>query len=72
MRKVVPKKAQSFYKKNQVLHTPYFAKLDDRGYNLTVKRLTELQTVAERMSTEVLKLDITVDYEGCLFVSGCD
>jgi hypothetical protein len=70
LRKVVPKKAQSFYKKDQVLHTPYFAKLDDRGYDLTVKRLTELKTVTERMGTEILKLDITVDCEGCLFVPG--
>ncbi len=42
LRKVIPKKSQSYYKKSKILHRPYFAKLDDRGYDFTVKRIQEL------------------------------
>lgn len=42
LRKMDPKKAQSYYNKKQVLHRPYFAKLDDRGFRFDVKRITSL------------------------------
>lgn len=40
--KLDQKKEQSYFKKKEILHRPFFAKLDDRGYDFTVKRISEL------------------------------
>ncbi len=68
LRKITAKKAQSYFKKSKTLSVPYFCKLDDRGYNFTVKRIECLKTATRQLQTELLKLDVTCDYEGCFFI----
>jgi hypothetical protein len=72
MRKCDQKKAQSYFKKKEVLHKPYFIKLDDRCYNFTEKRIAELQAVTVELQVDILKLDVTVDCAGCFYVSNLD
>ena len=53
--------------KAQDLHKPYFCKLDDRGYDFTIERLKCLQNATSQLKVDLLKLDVTRDYEGCFF-----
>lgn len=72
LHKCVPKKTQSYFKKQKITHIPYFCKLDDRGYDFTVERLNSLQKVNKTLQTELLKLDVTIDCEGCFYLSKLD
>lgn len=67
LRKCNQKKSCSYFKKAQDLHKPYFCKLDDRGYDFTIERLKCLQNATSQLKVDLLKLDVTRDYEGCFF-----
>ena len=66
------KKAQSYFKKTEELHRPYFCKLDDRGYDFTLERLANLKKATTLLKSDLLKLDVTVDCEGAFFFSEVD
>ena len=66
------KKAQSYFKKAEELHRPYFCKLDDRGYDLTIERLANLKKATSILKTDLLKLDVTIDCEGTFFFPEVD
>ena len=68
LRKITAKKAQSYFKKSKTLSVPYFCKLDDRCYDFTVQKLDSLKQATRQLQTELLKLDVTCDYEGCFFI----
>ncbi len=46
----------------------YLVKLDDRGYDLSEERLKNLQRANDKIGENILKLDLTIDCEGCFYV----
>ena len=67
LRKCSQKKNWSYFKMTQELSKPYFCKLDDRGYDFTAERLVNLQKATQNLKVDLLKLDVTLDCEGCFF-----
>lgn len=72
LRKVIQKKRQEYYKETGGYHRPYFIKLDDYNYDFSLREIAGLQQATKDLNTELLKLDVTLDYEGCLFVPNAE